>query len=99
MRCEPVVVELYTKEECALCRQMKTVIDRVRADYPLALREIDIGSDPLLLARYAEEVPVLFLDGRKAFKFRTSEAALRRRLALLMLGRRFIGMAAKRSDR
>ena len=99
MRCEPVVVELYTKEDCALCRQMKAGIDRVRADYPLAVREIDIGSNPVLLARYAEQVPVLFLDGRRAFKFRTSEAALRRRLALLMLGWRFIRMAAGGMDR
>jgi hypothetical protein len=88
MGVEPIRAELYTKEDCSLCSEMKTVIERVRTDYPLALREIDITFDPSLTARFAEEIPVLFLDGRKAFKFRTSERALRQALEALLLRRR-----------
>lgn len=95
---EPIVAEFYTKEGCGLCHKMKRVIEQVRAEYPLALREIDITSDPSLVARFGEEIPVLFLDGRKAFKFQTSESALRRRLDLLLFRRR-LRTTALGSDR
>ncbi len=93
---EPIRAELYTKEECSLCREMKAVIEAVRTDYPLTLREIDITSDPSLMARFAEEVPVLFLDGRKAFKFRTSERQLGQALEAVVLRRRSLRAAGKR---
>ncbi len=92
---EPIRAELYTKDDCSLCSEMKTVIERVRTDYPLAFREIDITSDPSLMARFSEEIPVLLLDGRKAFKFRTTERALRRALDGLLLRRRLLRMAGK----
>jgi len=92
---EPIRAEFYTKEDCSLCREMKAVIERLRTDYALALREIDITTDPSLVARFAAEVPVLFLDGRKAFKSRISERALRRALDRLLLRRRVRRMAGK----
>ncbi|MGH7429184.1 MAG: glutaredoxin family protein [Candidatus Methylomirabilaceae bacterium] len=93
---EPIRMELYTKADCGLCREMKAVIEGVRGDYPLALREFDITSDPSLMARFAEEIPVLFLDGRKAFKFRTSERGLRRALEAILLRRRMLRAVGKR---
>lgn len=92
---EPIRADLYTKEDCRLCGEMKTVIERVGHDYPLALREIDVTSEPSLMARFAAEVPVLLLDGRRAFKFRTSERALRRALDRLLLWRRVRRVARK----
>jgi hypothetical protein len=92
---EPILAELYTKEECHLCGEMKAVIEAVRGDYRLALREIDITSDPSLVARFGAEIPVLFLDGRKAFKIRTSEPRLRRALDVLRLRRRLLRAAGR----
>ncbi len=83
-----IVAELYTKKACSLCQNMKSVLEGVCGDYPLTIREIDIGTNPALHARFAEEIPVLYLDGRKAFKYRVSEAALRRRLTFLLWRRR-----------
>jgi hypothetical protein len=40
----------------------------------------DVDADPDLLARYSDQVPVLLVNGRKAFKYRVSHAALARRL-------------------
>ena len=95
MIAEQIVAELYTTEECRLCREMKSILERVGREYPLTIREIDISSDSLLHARFAEEVPVLFLDGRKAFKYRVSEAALRRKLMVALWQRRLFGAVAK----
>jgi hypothetical protein len=40
----------------------------------------DVDSDPDLMVRHGDEVPVLFIDGRKAFKYRVTAAALLARL-------------------
>ncbi len=75
-----IEVTLYGKAECCLCDEAKAVLRRVMAAYPAVLREVDIMSDPGLQARFGEEIPVVFVDGRKAFKFRVLERDLRRRM-------------------
>jgi glutaredoxin len=72
---------IYSKPDCHLCHEMKTVVQRVlrgRTDIPL--EEIDISSDPVLLDRYGLEIPVLMIDGKKVAKYRVSEAELTRML-------------------
>jgi hypothetical protein len=59
---------------------MKAVIDAVAGDCEVSLEEIDISGDAALEARFGSEIPVLFINDRKAFKYRLSAAALRRRL-------------------
>ena len=49
-------------------------------EIPATVREVDISQDPGLAADYAEQIPVLFVNGRKAFKFRLTEKVLRDRL-------------------
>lgn len=59
------------------------MVDRVigkAGGVPATVREVDISQDPELSAVYAEQIPVLFVNGRKAFKFRLTEEALRDRL-------------------
>jgi glutaredoxin len=98
MGAESIVVELYTKQECSLCRVMRSVLRRVAQEYPLTIKEIDIEEDPTLQARFAEQVPVLYLNGRKAFKYRLSEAALRRKLMLLLWQQRLFGALSGKVD-
>ena len=75
-----VTVAIYSKPDCCLCDDAKAVLSRVRADIPFDLREIDIESDPELLQKYGEQIPVVFIGGFKAFKFRVDEAELRQKL-------------------
>jgi hypothetical protein len=72
---------LYGRLECHLCHEMRAVVDAIRADVPFDLDEVDIDGDPALVAAYGEEIPVLLVNGRKAFKYRVTPAALRARLA------------------
>lgn len=74
-------VEIYTKRDCCLCDEAKAVLTRVRAELPFELSEIDIEADPALWERFRTEIPVVFVGGRKAFKFRVDERELRRRLS------------------
>jgi hypothetical protein len=41
---------------------------------------VDVDRDPDLAARFGHEVPVVEVDGRKAFKFRLTAEQLLRRL-------------------
>ncbi len=67
---------LYTRTRCHLCDEAKAVL---RAE-SVAFTEVDIDSNPDLRARFSEEVPVVVIDGRKAFKYHVDPADLRRRL-------------------
>jgi hypothetical protein len=71
---------LYSRSDCCLCAEMKKVICRVAASLPLTLHEIDVDGAPELRERYGAEVPVLFIDGRKAFKYEVTAAQLEKRL-------------------
>ena len=71
---------LYTRKDCCLCDEMKAAVAAAAKKIPLALEEIDVDSSPELAARYGSEVPVLFINGRKAFKYRVTEKELERRL-------------------
>ena len=54
---------------------------RVRVDHPFELEEIDIGGVPELEERYREWLPVVELDGRRAFVYFVDENAFRRKVA------------------
>ena len=76
-----IALTLYSRPGCHLCDEMKTVINRVAQSTPLHLDEIDISSRADLEERYGLEIPVLFVAGKKAAKYRIGEEELRRVLA------------------
>jgi hypothetical protein len=57
---------------------MKMVAAEVGRSVPLFVEEVDISRDPGLEARYGQEIPVLEVNGRKAAKYRITEAELLR---------------------
>jgi glutaredoxin len=75
-----ITLTLYTRPGCHLCDEMKDVVEPVARDYACTLEEIDISGDAALEGRFGQEIPVLFVDGRKAFKYHLTERELRRRL-------------------
>ena len=56
------------------------MLSRVNADTPFDLDEVDIEGDAELEARYREWLPVVEIDGRRAFVYFVDEAAFRRKL-------------------
>ena len=53
----------------------------LRAELGEAIEEVDIGGDDALEAAYREWLPVVEIDGRRAFVYFVDPAALRRKLA------------------
>ena len=81
-----VEVRLYSAPGCHLCDDAKDVLERERAGLGFDLVEVDISGDPELEAAYREQIPVVYVAGRKAFKFRVEPAELRRRVAAASRG-------------
>jgi glutaredoxin len=73
-------VTLYGRPGCHLCDDARAGLERIRAQHPFALEEIDIERDDALLARYLERIPVIALDGEELFDFFLDEAELVARL-------------------
>lgn len=59
---------------------MKKVIGQVTERFPTVLNEVDIDSARDLQEKYGHEIPVLFINGRKAFKYRVTARELARRI-------------------
>jgi glutaredoxin len=74
------LVTLYGKPGCHLCDDAREVVDRVRAEHPFELREVDVSLDPILHREYGERIPVLELDGEELFELHVDEAELMRRV-------------------
>jgi hypothetical protein len=74
-------ITLYGRVDCHLCHEMRAVVDAVAREVPVAIEEVDVDSDPALVAAYGAEIPVLCVNGRKAFKHRVDAPLLRARLA------------------
>ena len=77
---EPRVV-LLGRPGCHLCEAAREVIERVTAELGVQWQEHSIDDDPELLRRYAEQIPVTFVDGRRHDFWRVDEARLRAALA------------------
>lgn len=74
-------VLVYSRKDCHLCEVVKTTLLQVQSEASFQWREVDIDSDPELHRKYNEEVPVVFIDGRKAFKFHMDARDFLRALA------------------
>lgn len=57
------LLELFTKEDCHLCDDARTVVRGVAADVGVSWTERRIDGDEELTARYGEEIPVVLVDG------------------------------------
>jgi glutaredoxin len=73
-------VVLYTRERCSLCRTAKAAILSVRDEVAFEFREIDIGWSGELYEEHKHDIPVVEIDGKRAFKHRVDAAALKERL-------------------
>jgi len=70
-------VTLYGRPGCHLCDDARAALERIRAEEPFELVELDIETDDELLRRYLERIPVIALDGAELFDFFVDETALR----------------------
>ena len=73
-------VLVYSRQGCHLCDVVKETLKRLHHRANFEWHEVDIDSDPKLLELYNDSVPVVFINGRKAFKYQMSEQEFLQRL-------------------
>lgn len=62
-------VIVYSRNGCHLCEVVKQTLTELESAGDFHWREVDIDADPRLRQEYNDQVPVVFIDGRKAFKY------------------------------
>ena len=75
-----ILIEIYSKPGCHLCEEAKEVITKAKEQFDLEIKEINIEEDDELLKKYGVEIPVIWINSRKAYKYRIDSEELHRRL-------------------
>jgi glutaredoxin len=78
---DPRNVVVYSRKGCHLCEVVKESLSKLSRRGGFTWREIDVDADLDLRRQFNDEVPVVFIDGRKAFKYRMDEQEFLRKLA------------------
>ncbi|MFQ5823174.1 MAG: glutaredoxin family protein [bacterium] len=79
-----IKVEVYSKIDCHLCDDAKAILLKVQKVLPFDIKEIDITQDKIHFEEFKEQIPVIFINDRKAFKFKVNEEELRRKIKRLL---------------
>ena len=75
------VVTLYHAPGCHLCDRARVTLVRLRDELGFDLAEVDISGDPDLEVQHREWLPVVEIDGERAFVYHVDESGFRRRLS------------------
>lgn len=73
-------VTLYGKPGCHLCEAARETLLEMRAGLEFELVEVNIQDDPALFALYAEEIPVVAVEGEVLSRYKVYPDRLEERL-------------------
>ena len=73
-------IDILSTPGCDLCQDATAVLLALQAIEPFTRQEINSANDPERIRRYGEDMPVVFINGRKAFTYRVAPAQCLRRL-------------------
>jgi glutaredoxin len=79
-RAEHLTFTLYTRAQCCCCHKALDLLKDAQQRYRFAIEEVDVDSDPALVARYDTEVPVVAVNGKVRFRGAVNAALLERLL-------------------
>jgi glutaredoxin len=77
-RAESLAFTVYTRTQCCCCHKAIDVLKEAQERYGFALEQVDVDSDPALVARFDTDVPVVTLNGKVRFKGVVNPALLER---------------------
>ena len=76
---QPEVI-VYSRKGCHLCEVVKESLQKLSRGGGFVWKEVDVDCDEELYRLYTDEVPVVMIDGRKAFKYHMDETEFLRKL-------------------
>jgi glutaredoxin len=73
-------VVVYSRKGCHLCDVVKETLAKLARTGRFTWNEVDIDTSDELVRLYNDEVPVVFINGRKAFKYHMDEREFLKKL-------------------
>jgi glutaredoxin len=80
-RAQHLTFTVYTRAQCCCCHKALDVLKDAQRRYRFAIEEVDVDSDPALVAQHDTEVPVVAVNGKVRFRGVVNPALLGRLLA------------------
>jgi glutaredoxin len=77
---DKAVVTIYSKPGCHLCDEAKASMLSSGCNDEFILQEVNIEGDPSLKELYQYDIPVILINGIKAFKHRVDPQEFARKL-------------------
>jgi glutaredoxin len=74
-------VIVYSRKGCHLCEIVKEQLLKLSRRGTFTWQEVDVDTNRELQREYNDQVPVVFIDGRKAFKYRMDEQEFLKKLS------------------
>ena len=75
-----VEVRMMGATGCHLCDEAYRLLEKAREELGFELVHVDISGDPALEAEYREQIPVVYVAGRRTFTYFVDPAELRDRV-------------------
>jgi glutaredoxin len=79
-RTEHLTFTVYSRAQCCCCHKALDLLKEYQVRSGFAIEEIDIDTDPELVAKYNTEVPVVAVNGKVRFRGVVNPALLDRLL-------------------
>lgn len=90
MKSKTLQLQFYTKPDCPLCDEAKSVLKNISVQLSfIAIEEIDITKNLGLFTKYKLKIPVLEMDGKQLFAHRVDAKKLVWQLRCRRFLRRF----------
>lgn len=74
-------VIVYSRKGCHLCEIVKEQLLKLSRRGTFTWQEVDVDGDRDLQRQYNDQVPVVFINGRKAFKYHMDEQEFLKKLS------------------
>jgi glutaredoxin len=74
---------MFSRPGCHLCDEARDVIEKARTRFAFDFQVVNIDKDSELESAYGSEIPVVRINGNRAFKYRVSRRELERKLERL----------------
>jgi glutaredoxin len=62
-----IQIILYTRHGCHLCEEVEAMLAKFAQRYALQITTIDIDTQPELIDKHGERVPVVMVNGKERF--------------------------------
>jgi glutaredoxin len=69
-------IVVYSKPSCCLCEKVKGQLARLREKHEFSWKVVNILEDRGAYEKFKDEIPVIFVNGRKVFKYHLDEERL-----------------------